>query len=471
MLGSAYVAAIVTASVIALPVLSSMCGGGEPADPWGVSGLGSYRDEEAGHYGPAWGYVGGEPVIVFRWDGGLYGRDGSIYAIREDGTGLTLISPSVGDRRALSRDRAAYDTSPAISPNGTQVAYATLRLSERVGYFDIVTAQLDGKPGLLFLRGGRERQQLTEGEVSQSEPAWSPDGARIAFLQDGDLHTMAADGSDVRGIAPGILAAYKPAAWSPDGTRLAFRGGLDGVLYVVGEDGSNLRQVAERTDGWEARSGRLAWSPDGRRIAFMRASEEALGNTDLYVVDVEGNGRAARIAWGFGSPVWSPDSTEIFFGHADAYVEGQGLPTPGLYAIAVDDPHHARRVTEFGMNSILGMAWSLDGTRLAVLITPLSYYTGRSGSEYADVLLYTVDADGANLRVLLREGLDGELVAEAGSTLRETDTNGDENSPWDGLSSPSAVFTVVAAVALVPITAYALWLRSRVQREGRRRQN
>ena len=153
MLGSAYVAAIVTASVIALPVLSSMCGGGEPADPWGVSGLGSYRDEEAGHYGPAWGYVGGEPVIVFRWDGGLYGRDGSIYAIREDGTGLTLISPSVGDRRALSRDRAAYDTSPAISPNGTQVAYATLRLSERVGYFDIVTAQLDGKPGLLFLRG------------------------------------------------------------------------------------------------------------------------------------------------------------------------------------------------------------------------------------------------------------------------------------------------------------------------------
>ena len=84
-----------------------------------------------------------------------------------------------------------------------------------------------------------------------------------------------------------------------------------------------------------------------------------------------------------------------------------------------------------------------------------------------------MDADGANLRVLVREGLDGELVTEEGSTLRETGTDGDENSPWDGLSSPPALFTVVAAVALIPIVliAYASRRMWRVQRGGRRRQN
>ena len=398
------VIAAVTALAIALPVLSGICAGGPPADPWGRSGLAG-RHEIAGHHGPAWGYVDGGAVIVFRWDGGLHGRDGSIYGVREDGAGLTLISPSVGDRRALSWTAAAYDASPAISPDGAQVAYATLRHSERPGHFDIVTAQLDLKPRLLFFGSSRERQQLTTVGASESEPAWSPDGAQIAFLRDGYLHTMAADGSDVRGIAPGIPVDHEPPVWSPDGTRLAFRGEPDGVLYVVGADGSNLREVADRAAARRIWSGRLAWSPDGRGIAFM-ARNDVSGGPDLYVADVEGNGRVTRIAWGFGSPVWSPDGTEIFFGH------GEAKKGPGLYAVAVADPHHLRRVTEIKINNILGMAWSPDGTRLAVLKTPFSYYTFPGDGEYADILLFTVDADGANLRVLLREGLDGELVAQ-----------------------------------------------------------
>ncbi len=234
-----------------------------------------------------------------------------------------------------------------IRPDGTQVAYATLRNGGRAGNYDIVTAQLDGRLGLLFCGGDRARQQLTEGGVSQSEPAWSPDG-----------------------------------------TRLAFPGELDGVLYVVGTDGSNLRQVAERTTGWSVQRSRLAWSPDGRRIAFMRDEEGESGSTDLYVVDVEGRARIAR----------------------RPRVRASGLV--------------ARR------------------RRLMT-------------------------------RVLVLEGPDSELVTETGSALRGTGRDGDESSPWDGLSSPPAVFTVVAAVALVPIVliAYAMWLRWRVQREGRRRQN
>ena len=406
--GTASLVTIATTLMVVLPVLSTMCGG-EPADPWGDSGLGTNRDEQAGHSGPAWGYLGGEPAVVFRWSGqdrsgsAEWGIDGSIYAIREDGTALTLISPSVGDRRALSGDRAAYDTSPAVSPGGTQVVYATLRHSEYPGDYDIVTASLDGK----------ERRQLTNSPESQSEPAWSPDGTHIAFLEEGEVHTMSADGSDVRNVAPGIRAAPEPPRWSPDGRRLAFRGYLDGTLYVVAADGSNLLEVAERTTGWSARRGRLAWSPDGRRIAFRRDVREPVPlPRQVYVVDVEeaeGDRRETQLARGFGPAVWSPDGAEILFGHGKDPVDTDPSLGAGLHAIAVEPPHHVRRVTEFGTNDILGLAWSPDGTRLAVLMRPFSW------GQFSDVVLYTVALDGSDVRVLVRAGPEGNLLTEGES--------------------------------------------------------
>ena len=251
------------------------------------------------------------------------------------------------------------------------MAFATLRHSERAGNYDIVAAQLDGKPWLLspLFGGDRERQQLTEGGASQSEPAWSPDGTRIAFLEDGYLHTMAADGSDVRSIAPGIPAAHEPPAWSPDGTRLAFRGELDAALYVVGADGLNLRRVAEQTVGWSSvRRSLLAWSPNGRRIAFMR--ERSPFHAVLYVVDVGGESSETQIVRGVRASTLVDRRQRNLCGPAGTH---QGPGSQGLYAVAVEGPAHVRRVTEFFTNDILGSAWSPDGTRLAVLMMPSDY--------------------------------------------------------------------------------------------------
>ena len=251
------------------------------------------------------------------------------------------------------------------------MAFATLRHSERAGNYDIVAAQLDGKPWLLspLFGGDRERQQLTEGGASQSEPAWSPDGTRIAFLEDGYLHTMAADGSDVRSIAPGIPAAHEPPAWSPDGTRLAFRGELDAALYVVGADGLNLRRVAEQTVGWSSvRRSLLAWSPHGRRIAFMR--ERSPFHAVLYVVDVGGESSETQIVRGVRASTLVDRRQRNLCGPAGTH---QGPGSQGLYAVAVEGPAHVRRVTEFFTNDILGSAWSPDGTRLAVLMMPSDY--------------------------------------------------------------------------------------------------
>ena len=208
-----------------------------------------------GHYGPAWGDTADGAVIVFRWNAGPYvppyerdsispwGFPGYLYAINEDGTGLTLLSPSVAGGSRLGSERRVFDVSPAVSPDGTRAAYATLRHSEILGQFDIVTVSLDRD----------ERQRLTEDiEGSERAPAWSPDGTRIAFLKDNYLHTMAADGSNVRGIVSNTLSRSEPPAWSPDGTRLAF-GGRTRQLSSSSRRRSPGRPGGCTSWGWTAR--------------------------------------------------------------------------------------------------------------------------------------------------------------------------------------------------------------------------
>src|SRR4051794_3636168 len=106
--------------------------------------------------------------------------------------------------------------------------------------------------------------------VSYSDPAWSPQGARIAFVAretviDGAtstnsawLETMTADGRNVRKVASLRSDRIGWPSWSPDGRKIAF--GYD-QLYVVGADGAGLRRL---------RNGACcaAWGPGGRKIAF-----------------------------------------------------------------------------------------------------------------------------------------------------------------------------------------------------------
>ena len=402
-------------------------------------------EDRVGHHGPVWGRVGGGDVIVFGWDEDRPRFGGSLYSIRPDGTGLTLLSPSIGDGRALgcygdpldgeqSRDylhdyRVAFDTSPAISPDGGTVAYATLRQAVLPRGLDIVTVGLDSgelrrvTPGRAAAGGGADRG-------TQYEPAWSPDGARIAFLEDGILHTMAVDGSDARSIAPGIRPVAEPPAWSPDGTRLAFRGWLPydefWALYVVDSDGSNLTRAAEGVTSAtvlhlrrDPSPGKPVWSPDGRRIAFERAvrvnEDPTYAVEGIHVLDVETGtvellvARAGRVSI-YGPFAWTPDGAEVLF---RAHEESGPADVPGLYAVTADGEPVIRRFAGLAGNWIIGLAWSPDGARLAVLTEPLSVHSYRSPSApYADTVLWTVAADGSDLRVLVRQGPEGKLVAE-----------------------------------------------------------
>jgi dipeptidyl aminopeptidase/acylaminoacyl peptidase len=147
----------------------------------------------------------------------------------------------------------------------------------------------------LPLRGGYP-VQLTASEKNVSDPQWSPDGRRLAYLRDNEIRVIEADGSrDV--TVTGHPAGVTSPRWSPDGRRLAFisrRRGWSQVWVVdapVPRRGRPARDPRPPEPRLLSASGvdveDLSWSADGGSIAVtaMRGPDHAVG--EIHVIDVE----------------------------------------------------------------------------------------------------------------------------------------------------------------------------------------
>jgi len=144
--------------------------------------------------------------------------------------------------------------------------------------------------------GSRQRRLPAKVDCA-IDPAWSPDGRKIAFSQNpldpfGHIWVMNADGSEPRRLTRYRMQDFAP-AWSPNGRRIAFArdptqpGDPDhpgGALYifVMDADGGFQRQLT-----WFGNEYDPAWSPDGRRIAFASGRG---GSNDIYVMNADGSG-------------------------------------------------------------------------------------------------------------------------------------------------------------------------------------
>jgi TolB protein len=228
-----------------------------------------------------------------------------VYIMNADGSGVTPLSPEGLD-----------DTAPVWSPNGQKVAFVSQRDGNREIY--VMDTECVGLPT------GCEQNavNVTRHPADDWTPAWSPDGKRLAFasLRDGgwEIYTLdttclgapetcrdslvqlTADGSG------NILPVY-----SPDGRRIAFSSKAEGNwdIYTMSIGGGDLRQIT--TDAANDLS--PAWSPDGSRIAFETNRD---GNVEVYVMNA--NGSSPQNVSNFSQandhgPAWSPDGQTLVF--------------------------------------------------------------------------------------------------------------------------------------------------------------
>jgi len=232
----------------------------------------------------------------------------------------------------------------------------------------------DGNPDLYSMNGDGSRLARLTTNGANTSPALSPDGTRLAYVHDGDVWTMDIDGTRQEQVTDTPAAELTP-TWSPDATRIAYvvraEDGADLEIMVRASDGTgNATHVTDNTypDTDPAWSPPLPGRPGGL-LAFVSARP---GDTDrnVYVTDPAG-GDASNLTYSrsYGgviyqghddSPSWSPDG-KIAFTHTFQPNAGGLL---AIWTVAPDGSGLARLSTDPAV-SASEPAWSPDGQQVA----------------------------------------------------------------------------------------------------------
>jgi dipeptidyl aminopeptidase/acylaminoacyl peptidase/polyisoprenoid-binding protein YceI len=222
----------------------------------GADGRGLRRvgDDDAGELDPAWS-PDGRRIAYARAEPFQFSPPPSVHLARPDGSG----------RRDLTPGQPSFQ--PDWSPDGRRIALTVTGAMETT---EISIVDLQGSPVALF----------GDTPTSDSEPRWSPDGRRLAVSAYGgpgndDVALIDPATGRFRRLTDSPGYEHSP-AWSPDGRRIAYV--KDGAVHVMRADGSADRPLTRgRKDAAPA------WSPDGRRLTFVR-------DGNLFITRPDGSG-------------------------------------------------------------------------------------------------------------------------------------------------------------------------------------
>ena len=229
-----------------------------------------------------------------------------------------------------------------------------------------------------------------------AEPAWSPNGRRLAFVRGRlarnepghmSLYLVAAGGGSAKRLAPcgtcGRFYMGGRLAWSPDGRWIVYSRNTSGTgyqsLWIVAAAGGTPHRL---TDCASCVDIGPTWSPDGSLLLFTRMGRQSV---QLYTMRPDGSG-LTKITDG-ADPRWSPDGSRIAFERG-----------PNTVAVADSDGSNVHVLLAGPPGSGPGVpSWSPDGQKLVFFNTPGS-------QEHFTAEVWTINPDGSEATRLYHSG-------------------------------------------------------------------
>lgn len=356
------------------------------------------------------------PVLNLDVRGGaaVYEQAGYLHALPLSGTTTTRLqigaAADLTDLRPRWAEGANWIRNADLSPSGKRAVL------EYRGEIVTVPAEKGDPRNITSTTGVHERN-----------PAWSPDGTRIAYFSDASgeymLHIAPQDGrGEVRTFAPGGAGFYELIEWSPDSTKLAFADNSHALYWIDATSGTVTKVDAAYVYQPGDVPIRYDWSPDSKWLAYTISTRTLETTLKLYSIE-RGTSFAVTDGLGYVSdPAFDANGKYLYFlGSTDAG------PVADWFAQSNAD-------MEFESNLYMVVLSSAEPNPLARESDEEKAPAKEPDAKTDDAVSVRVDADGIEYRILalpvpggeisnLRAGVSGQLLflkgADEGSSLQK----------------------------------------------------
>ena len=305
-----------------------------------------------------------------------------------------LTAPAISTATVLAPTQTIPPTAAFTpTPDSTPIPVTT---SLGGGTGQIVFASTrSGIPQLYLVNAdGTDLTQLTIMEKGACQPSWSPDGAQLVFISpclgradfletiynESSLYLINADGSGLKQLTLSPGSDFEP-AWSPDGERIAFTSVRGGFRQIYSLDVESLEVTLLTNTTSSIESSQASWSPDGSKIAYM---VKRVGAYQVWSMNEDGQEavqltQSGQEVWDY-LPNWSPDGRTLFFNQRRL-----GAFRPWLMQLDYEDPAQDPRKLNF-ITPIEDVSISPDGYWVA--------FEGMDNEGNRDIYFITVAGSG-----------------------------------------------------------------------------